>query len=117
MRQSFIKRIWQKPPVLFPWVALFHIVMMLFSIWNYRTEPILSLAWVQPLWIVLYTITWVFVCDMKKWAALVYIGLTTLNLFLRFWLSEQYKNDLTDTLFPLDVLFTFFVMFYFKRFD
>ncbi len=113
-----IKRFIQKPPALFPWVALFHIAMLLFSIWNYRTEPFPSMVWLQPLWMLCFTVSWIFICDMKRWAAMVYIGLTTLNLFLRFYLKDpMLLNNLTDTLFPIDILFTFFVMFYFRQMD
>src|SRR5690242_18532794 len=88
MNDSFFKRIFKKPPILFPLVALFHIAMLLFSIWNYSTEPFLSIAWVQPLWMLLYSLSWLFVCDMKRWAAYVYIALTTLNLMLRMALKS-----------------------------
>lgn len=71
----------------------------------------------QPVSMLLYTIAWVFVCDMKRWAALVYIALTTTNLLLRFLMTDiSLLNSLTDVLFPADVLFTFFVMYYFKYF-
>ena len=118
MEQSFIKRIWQKPPVLFPWVALFHVVMLCYSIWNFSSEPFPSIGWMQPFIMLLYTVSWIFACDLKRWAALVYIALTTLNLVLRFMLTSQHDLAVyTDVLFPIDILFTFFVMFYFKRFD
>jgi len=108
----------KKPPVLFPLVALFHIVMLGYSIWNYHTEPFPSIGWVQPLWMLCYTISWIFVCDMKRWAMYVYMGLTTLNLILRVYVtSPTLRSDFTDTLFPLDILFTFFLMVYYKRFE
>lgn len=115
---NFFKRIIKKPPVLFPLVALFHIGLLLYGLWIYHTEPFPSAIWVQPLLMLCYTISWLFICDMKKWAALVYIGLTSINLILRFQLkSATDLMNFTDTLFPADVLFTFFVMFYYRQFE
>jgi hypothetical protein len=72
----------------------------------------------QPLLMLCYTVSWIFICDMKRWAALVYIALTTINLMLRFLVkSPVILNDLTDVLFPADVLFSFFLMFYFRQFE
>jgi hypothetical protein len=116
--QNFFKRIIRKPPVLFPLVALFHFIWLGYSIWNYSSEPFPSAAWIQPLWILAYAVSWLFVCDMKKWAALVYIGLTMLNLVLRFVLkSPTDLSNFTDTLFPIDVLFSFFLLFYYRQFE
>ncbi len=118
MKDSFFIRIWKKAPVLFPLAALYHVVMLAYSVHTYSSEPFPSKGWVQPLWMLCYTVAWLFVSDMKRWAALTYLGLTTLNLVLRFALTDiNQLSYYTDTLFPIDVLFTFFVMFYFKRFD
>ena len=115
---DFIKRIIKKPPILFPLVALFHIVLLGKSLWDYHAEPFPSAIWVQPLWMLAYTVSWLFVCDMKKPAALIYIALTTLNLTLRYMLtSSTALSNFTDTLFPADALFTFFVFFYYRQFD
>lgn len=105
--------------MLFPWVALFHLVLCCISIWIYRTEPFPSVGWLQPLWIVASTVVWVFICDMKRWAAYSYVFLTSLSLLLRFLL----KMDVTEislyssALFPMDVIFSFFVLYYFRRFN
>ena len=118
MSQSFIKRIWSKPPQLFPLAALFHIAMFLLSVYNYKGDPFPSAMWAQPLYLLLFTVSWIFICDLKLWAAYTYIALTTLNLILRFFLKDISDLDAyTDALFPADILFTFFVMFHFKKFD
>lgn len=109
---------WQKPPILFPLVALFHIGLLIYYIADTLADPNGMLIWGQSVFMLLYTIFWLFCCDLRRWAALGYIAMTTLNLVLRFVLTDT--MDLvyfTDTLFPVDILFTFFVMFYFKRFD
>lgn len=92
--------------------------MLLYLIYDSFADPVGGLILVQPVAMLLYTLAWLFVCDMRRWAALMYIALTTLNLLLRFMLTDTMdKVYFTDTLFPADVLFTFFVMFYFKRFN
>jgi hypothetical protein len=115
---TFIRRIITRPPQLFPWVALFHIVQLCYSIWLFHTEPFPSKGWVQPLWLLCYTFSWVMSCDLKRWAAYSYTGLTALNLLLHFVIpGHNDKEILTNALFPADILFTFFLMFYIKRFD
>ena len=114
---QFINRIIKKPPVLFPLVALFHTGLLLYGVYEYSSEP-LGKIWVQPLWLLAYAIRWLFICDMKKWAAYAYISLTALNLILRFVLKTPMDIVYyTDALFPADILFTFFVFFYFRRFE
>lgn len=112
----FLQRFIQKPPVLFPLVALFHIAMLGYGLYSYSTEPFPSLIWVQPLWLLLYTFSWVFVCDMKRWAAIAYVLLTVLNLSLRFLLTSSIDiNNFTDALFPADILFSFLALFYYRQ--
>lgn len=114
MTNSFLKRIFTKPPLLFPMVALFHMGILVYNIYIYAAEPL----WIQLLWLLLYTVSWIFVCDLRRWASVVYMGLTTLNLLLRFILeSPTDLSNFTDAMFPADVLFTFFLMFYFKKFE
>ncbi|MGN6568181.1 MAG: hypothetical protein ACTHJ0_09525 [Flavipsychrobacter sp.] len=113
--KTFVRDLIKKPPQLFPLVALFHIAMLIYTIWNDIGE---SYLWIQILWIVGYTIFWFFICDMRKWAAIGYLSLTVIDLILRFALKSP--NDLAiyvSDMFILDVLFSFFVLFYYKRFD
>lgn len=114
----YYKRIWKKSPAVFPWIGIFHVGLLLYMLYSYIADPVSGWILMQPVFMVTFTIIWLFVCDMKKWAAFAYLGLTTLNLILRFVVTDQsILNNFTDTLFPADILFTFFVMFYFKQFD
>lgn len=97
---------------MFPLVALFHIVLLLFSVYNASSEPLGSLIWLQPLWMIAYTLVWVFVCGMKKWAALAYILLTVLNVLLHFFTHDLYVSSL----FLMDVVFSMILMAYYKHF-
>ena len=113
--KTFFRDLIKKPPQLFPLVALFHIAMLIYVVWNDISEPY---AWIQILWMLGYTVFWLFICDMKKWAALGYLALTVIDLVLRFTLKSPdnlaiYVSDM----FILDVLFSFFVLFYYRRFD
>lgn len=114
---SFINSFIRKPPALFPWVALFHIGMLAFSIWTAAALP-LSPIWIDVAWMLLYTISWVFICNMKRWAAWMYLGLTILDLSC--WLAfhkDPVKQDYASSLVMIDVLFSFFILVYYKKFS
>lgn len=114
-----IKRFWTKPPTLFPLVALFHIGAVIFSIAVNSSEPLSSAAWIQFAWLPAYTLAWIFLCDMKKWAGYLYILLTAADLVMRF-LLKSYDSDMAwhaSLWFPMNVLFSFFVLFYFKQLE
>lgn len=118
MSTPFYKRIWQKPPVAFPWIAIGHVAYLLYLLYDAVADPVGGLILIQPLYMLLYTIAWLFVCDMKKWAGYAYVGLTTLNLVLRMvWTTGMYNVYFTDVIFPADILFAFFVLFYYKKLD
>ncbi len=111
---QFIDKYIKQPPVLFPLVALFHIGMLVFCIYNAASEPMSSLIWLQPLWMLGYTVSWIMVCSMQRWAAYTYVAITTLSLGVHFFA----KNDLyVSSLFLIDVLFAMIVMAYIKRFN
>jgi hypothetical protein len=105
--------------VLFPWVALFHAGLFVYLILSYAgDEPITSPLWLQPVYMLLYCVSWLYVCDMKRWAAFVYIGLTSISIVLQLTMKAGYAKDMyTDLMFPVNILFCFFVLFYFKRFE
>lgn len=115
---QFIKDIATKTPIFFPMVALFHLFYLGHSIYTDSTEPITSIIWLQSLYALLYAIFWLGVCDMRRWAAWGYIALCSLNIALMFFLKNMHNGDLYyGSLFPTDVLFVFFILFYYKRFS
>lgn len=102
---------------MFPLVAVGHLAYLLYLIYSNVTDPVDGWLWAQPIYLFAYTIAWVFCCDMKRWAALVYIALTSINLTMRFMvLDASVLNYFTDVLFPADVLFSFFLMYFFRSF-
>lgn len=116
MISASLKKWLTRPPALFPWVALFHLVITAHAIWSFIGEPLES--WVHPVCLALYTLLWFFICGMKRWAALGYVALTSINLLLHFlWAKEGTWFIFSGALFPVDVLFSFFILVYYKRFS
>lgn len=116
--KTFARDIIKKPPAIFPWVALFHFVILVYQLWLYSDMPFPSLSWLQPAWLLAYSIAWLFACDMRKWAALLYLGLTMLNLSLYLGFLNMAKQDLySSPIYLIDVLFSFFILFFYKRFE
>lgn len=104
--------------MVFPFIALFHIGMSLYLAYDYIADPVEGLANWRPVIMALYALFWLFACDLKRWAALSYLALTTINLVVRFAAADKPgMHYLLDVLFPFDILCTFFVMFYFKKFE
>lgn len=114
---NFFKRIIKKPPVAFPLVALFHIGLLGYMLFKDITVPE-DMLWAQTLSVALFTICWLFVCDMKKWAALTYMGLATTNLIARMIVTDpMIEVYYLNALFPVDVLLTMIIVLYFKKFE
>jgi len=115
--RTWLRDIVRKPPALFPYVALFHLFLLVYITWLYHAEPFPSVSWLQPLWMLGYTICWLFVCDLRKWAAYGYLLLTAVNLSLQFFVHDPVQKDLlVSPLLLIDVAFCFFVLFFFRRF-
>jgi len=115
--RTFARDIIKKPPVIFPWVALFHFVMLVYQLWLYHDSPFPSIDWLQPGWMLAYTMLWLFVCDMRKWAALSYIAISMLNLLLYLNVMGVQLNIYSSPIYLIDILFSFFLLFFYKRFE
>ena len=106
-----------RTPVIFPAVAATHFVWLLWTIWDFRGEPFPSPLWAIVLWHCGYTLAWALAWKGLRIGAWAYLGLTSLNLVLRFVLADRGAlNAYTDALFPFDILFSFFLLLYYKRF-
>lgn len=114
---SFLKDVTRKPPHMMPFVALAHVLWLLWTIWGLRYISVASIEWVQALWLIGYTVTWIAACDLRKWGALGYMLLTLLNVCLFLLLKNINDRELyMSNLFILDGLFSFFLLFFYKRF-
>ena len=117
----FIRDIIRKPPTAFPWIALFHCGMFLLVLLLNWGAPITD-YFIEILWLVGFTTCWLYTCDLKKWAAYSYLGLTVANmvLFLIF-INKPNGETLLDTYVSALVIpafiFSFFILFFFRRFD
>ena len=117
--ESLIERL-KRLPVLFPLVAVFHVVMLVITLIGFGIAGVLSepvpvgtcLVWL------LYGVAWIAIClQQRKWAVITYISLTAINLVLQFLLPKgSHWQQVGGTLFPFDVLMCFFLTFYYKRF-
>ena len=113
----FIGDIVRKPPMLFPLVGLFHVLWLLWTVWDDRHEPFPDIAWLQVLWMTGYTIFWLGACDLRKWGALGYIILMIVDACI-YLAARNHKVPETyiSNMFLLDGLFSFFLVFYYRKF-
>lgn len=108
----------RKPPMLFPLVGLFHILWLLYTLWDDRHEPFPDVAWLQVLWMTGYVTFWLAACDLRKWGAMGYILLTLVDSSL--YVGAMYHKVppvYISNLCLIDGLFSFFLLFYYKRFN
>ncbi len=108
---------YKKLPIALPIIAVFHGVWLLWSAWQFHTEPLSDKIWLQVVWMLLYAVCWVLLTlRHSKWAANGYILLTALNLVLRFTLKdESWRNAATDALFPIDLLCSFVLLVFYRK--
>ncbi len=115
-RQPYFKRIFSQLPVLFPLIALFHIALLLLALWSFHevlADPVIY--WTLT-GLVIYTILWLAVCDLRKWAGTAYILLSALCIAIQFLLAKTgLWHEVTEYYFPVNALLSFFVLFYYKR--
>ena len=113
---DFIKRIWQKLPIAFPLIGVFHLLCLLYLVYSAIDDPLGGWMYLQPVYLLLYTATWLLICDGRRWAVMVYIALTALNLLLFYLLTNQMdKVYFTANIFPADVVFSLVLFIYFKK--
>jgi hypothetical protein len=116
--KGFLSDIIKKPPLLFPLVGLFHVLWLLWTIWDDRHEPFPDMAWLQLLWLAAYTFFWLAVCDLRKWGLYGYIFLAVVNTLL-FLAARKgaIRVDYTSNMLWVDLLFGIFLLYYYKMFD
>ena len=105
-------------PVMFPLVALFHVLWLSWILIGLGSEVYSLELIVRISWMALYALFWIAACDRKKWGALGYLFLTLLNTILFLVLkTAALRSYYMSSLFLLDALFSFFLLFYFKDFE
>ena len=114
----FFKNTVTKPPLLFPFVAAFHILGLVWILYSVRTAPFLGAEWLQVAYMLVYCICWLGACNLNKKFALGYMAITLLNTILYLSLKGNYNKDIfTSSLFPVDCIFSFFLLFFYKKFQ
>ena len=117
MEGSFFNRIIRRQPVLFPIAAGFLLLMTIIAAASLYPTPLLQRDWLRPLAMLLFSLVWLFVCDMRKWAATAFILLTMLSLALQYFSPADSPGRIFGSgMFPLDMILSVFVLVYFKRF-
>lgn len=113
---KLLKNIISKPPMVFPWVAFFHLFMLAFTLWlNIENKTFVTNIF-SFLWIVGFTFTWLGVCLLQKWAGFSYVLLTVANLALHYFLKSSTDIDLyTFNFYEVNILFSFFFLIYYRR--
>ncbi len=102
---------------MFPLVGLFHVLWLLWTVWDDRLVPFPGIEWLQVLWMFVYTLFWIAACDMRKWGALGYIALTLINLSFNFAVKNNKVSILyMSNMFLLDGIFSLFLIYYYKIF-
>jgi ABC-type Na+ efflux pump permease subunit len=115
----FLRDIIKKAPKPFPYIAIFHVlwgILVLLINWG---DPI-DIFIVDILWIVAFSVCWFYLCDLRKWAAIGYLLLTIINIviFVYCQTNELPQRDIyVSTLLLPALVFSFLVLFFFKRFN
>lgn len=114
----FVKRIFSKPPAIFPWLGVFQLAMTLHAVWTLLSIPVTQIDWLRPLSLAIYTTLWFIVCDMKRWAAIGYTVMTAACILMRFYAAPDTALSIFgDAFFPVDILMCFFIMYFFRKFE
>jgi len=114
--KQFVVDVTKKPPIVMPFVAAAHVLWLLWTLSNLRLP--IGIGWLQAVWMVAYAVCWIAACDLRKWGAIGYILLAVTNCALFLLVKNAYNRDMfMSSLFLLDVLFSFYLLFFFKRFN
>lgn len=107
-----------KPPILFPLVALFHLFMCLSAIYTLYPTSIAQIDWARPLGLLVFTIMALGMCFLKKWAAIGYLvfSILCLGLLYKYPNDDSFVHILAKSNFPLNIIFSLFILLLYKKF-
>lgn len=113
--KQFLADVAGKPPVVMPFAAVVHVLWLSWTVWTCMAGP-MGLAWLQVAWMLSYTVCWVAACDARKWGIFGYVLLTLVNTALHAGVKSIYQREMyTSSLFLVDVLFSFYLVLFFRR--
>ena len=116
--KTLLQDVATKPPLIFPFIALFHLFSVFYVLYTadvkeFGIAELISIAWMAG-----FTIFWLGACDLKKWGAWGYMGLTLLDALLFIALKTTYDRKVyVSSIFIIDGIFSFFLLFFYKRFE
>jgi len=118
--QNPVKRYFTAMPILFPLIGLFLLTMAGLEFWNYGTDSgYMLIYWLRPILFAVYALLWVPVCFARKWAALSFLIVSILGMaYFLFGPDNNLKHAIGDVLIlpiPANVLFSFLLLFYYRR--
>lgn len=118
--QNLVKRYFKQMPVFFPLVGLFLLVMAGMEFWNYASDGgYLLIYWSRPVLFLVYALLWIPICFAKKWAALSFLILSILGMaFFLFGPDITLKHAIGDVYIlpvPANILFSFLVLFFYRK--
>ncbi|MCC6186691.1 MAG: hypothetical protein IT256_06020 [Chitinophagaceae bacterium] len=107
-----------KPPIIFPLVALFHLLMTLSAVYTLYPTPLQQIDWARPISLLVFTILAFSLCFLKKWAAIGYIilSMTCLGLLYNYPNDDSIANIVGKSNFPLSLIFSLFILLLYKKF-
>jgi hypothetical protein len=115
--KTFVTDVARKPPMIMPYVGAAHLLWLVWTIVQCARLPF-GIEWMQLLWMAGYAVSWIAACDLKKWGALVYMGLTITNAVIFLAVKNVYLRDVyMSSIFLIDGIFSFYLLFFFKRFS
>lgn len=117
----FLRDVIRKPPTPFPYIAGFHVLMVLYVFIYWWGLPI-SYYYIELLWTFGFTVSWLYICDMKRWACYSYVGLTIANIVL-FLISRNmteskmvaFEQAYISALLLPAIIFCLIILAYFKK--
>ena len=72
----------------------------------------------EMLWLLLGSVFAFFSVGFKRWAATAYIGLTIAGLIIRYYSRSSHPwYEAATSLFPVDLVLVFFLLFYYRRLE
>lgn|GEM_PF-711424 len=119
-QKGLVKKYFTGLPVFFPLIGLFLLGLTLFeaNLWI-GDDSVSRVYWFRPLLSLLYTLFWMGACLLNKRMAMAFIILSILNVSFHFFGPDIiWKRALGEILFvplPVNLLFSFMLLFYFRR--
>lgn len=112
-----LRQLFTKPPVLFPLAALFHLVITLSAVVSLCPTPFTQIDWLRPLGMLLFTLLSFGLCLMRKMIAIAYVVLSLAGVGLLYTtLPDTALHLLGMAFFPFNLILSFFILLFFKRF-